>query len=112
VTGFFRHPEAFAAIQPVIADIVSGKDADDQIRVWVPACATGEEAYSIATLLAEAAPDRRGAQASNFCNGHRRARDRDGESGALPQIAARRPQRRAAPAMVRQRERALLSGQE
>jgi two-component system, chemotaxis family, CheB/CheR fusion protein len=59
VTGFFRDSEAFAAIQPVIADVVSGKDADDQIRVWVPACATGEEAYSIAILLAEAAPNRR-----------------------------------------------------
>jgi two-component system CheB/CheR fusion protein len=47
-------------VQPVIGDIVAGKDADDQIRVWVPACATGEEAYSIAILLAEAAPSRKG----------------------------------------------------
>jgi two-component system, chemotaxis family, CheB/CheR fusion protein len=60
VTGFFRDPDAFAAVQPVIGDIVAGKDADDQIRVWVPACATGEEAYSIAILLAEAAPSRKG----------------------------------------------------
>jgi two-component system, chemotaxis family, CheB/CheR fusion protein len=59
VTGFFRDPDAFAVVQPVIGDIVAGKDADDQIRVWVPACATGEEAYSIAILLAEAAPNRR-----------------------------------------------------
>jgi len=59
VTGFFRDPEAFAALKPVIAGIVEGKDADDHIRVWVPACATGEEAYSIAILLAEAMPDRR-----------------------------------------------------
>jgi two-component system, chemotaxis family, CheB/CheR fusion protein len=56
VTDFFRDPDAFAAIQPVIADIVSGKENGD-IRVWVPACATGEEAYSIAILLAEAISD-------------------------------------------------------
>lgn len=58
VTGFFRDPDAFAAMQPVVGDIVVGKGADDQIRVWVPACATGEEAYSIAILLVEAIPDR------------------------------------------------------
>jgi two-component system CheB/CheR fusion protein len=59
VTGFFRDPDAFAAMQRVIAGIVAGKDPDDQIRVWVPACATGEEAYSIAILLAEAGPFRK-----------------------------------------------------
>jgi two-component system, chemotaxis family, CheB/CheR fusion protein len=59
VTGFFRDPDAFAALEPVIEGIVASKDADDQIRVWVPACATGEEAYSIAILLAEAMPGRR-----------------------------------------------------
>src|SRR5262249_52772003 len=59
VTGFFRDPDAFGALETVVGDIVAGKDADDQIRVWVPGCATGEEAYSIAILLAEAMPDRR-----------------------------------------------------
>lgn len=59
VTGFFRDPDAFAALEPVVEGIVAGKDADDQVRVWVPACATGEEAYSIAILLAEAMPGRR-----------------------------------------------------
>ena len=59
VTGFFRDPDAFAALQPVVADIVAAKGADDQIRVWVPACASGEEVYSIAILLAEAMPGRK-----------------------------------------------------
>jgi two-component system, chemotaxis family, CheB/CheR fusion protein len=57
VTGFFRDPDAFAAIHPAIADIVANKENGDQIRVWVPACATGEEAYSIAILLAETVSD-------------------------------------------------------
>src|SRR5262249_13865450 len=59
VTGFFRDPDAFAALEPLLGDIVAGKDADDHIRVWVPGCATGEEAYSIAILLAEAMSGRR-----------------------------------------------------
>jgi two-component system, chemotaxis family, CheB/CheR fusion protein len=56
VTGFFRDPDAFAALRPMVGDIVAGKEVDDQIRIWVPACATGEEVYSIAILVAEAMP--------------------------------------------------------
>ncbi|WP_050987986.1 chemotaxis protein CheB [Thiothrix nivea] len=51
VTSFFRDPDAFQALRRVLEDVVpqSGND----IRVWVAGCATGEEAYSIAILLAE-----------------------------------------------------------
>jgi two-component system CheB/CheR fusion protein len=54
VTAFFRDPAAFAALAQVAAELVDGKHLDDPIRVWVPACATGEEAYSIAIVLDEA----------------------------------------------------------
>ena len=37
----------------VIPQLFEGKGADDTVRVWVPGCATGEEAYSIAILLRE-----------------------------------------------------------
>jgi len=54
VTHFFRDPDAFTLLEDrVIPRFFEGKRADDQIRVWVPACATGEEAYSVAMLLAE-----------------------------------------------------------
>ncbi len=54
VTTFFRDPSAFAAVkQVVIPRLFEGKGAGDQVRVWVPGCATGEEAYSIAILLRE-----------------------------------------------------------
>ena len=54
VTNFFRDPLAFDALTAkVLPQIVEEKGGHDQIRVWVPACATGEEAYSIAMLLAE-----------------------------------------------------------
>jgi chemotaxis protein methyltransferase CheR/two-component system CheB/CheR fusion protein len=53
VTRFFRDPEQFEQLNEVIKTIVEERD-DRQIRVWVAGCATGEEAYSIAILLAEA----------------------------------------------------------
>ena len=56
VTQFFRDPAAFEALETkVIPNITAGKGPDDQVRVWVAGCATGEEAYSIAILLMEAA---------------------------------------------------------
>ncbi len=53
VTNFFRDREAFEALARHIPDIFHGKGANDCVRAWVPACASGEEAYSIAILLAE-----------------------------------------------------------
>lgn len=55
VTHFFRDPTVFGALQANIPQLFAGKGPDDQLRVWVPGCATGEEAYSIAILLWEAA---------------------------------------------------------
>jgi two-component system CheB/CheR fusion protein len=53
VTNFFRDREAFAALEKFVPRLFEGKGADDTVRVWVPGCATGEEAYSIAILLRE-----------------------------------------------------------
>jgi two-component system CheB/CheR fusion protein len=54
VTSFFRDPEAFEALaETVIPALFEDKSAADQVRVWVPGTATGEEAYSLAMLLVE-----------------------------------------------------------
>ncbi|HEY9421984.1 MAG TPA: CheR family methyltransferase, partial [Thermoanaerobaculia bacterium] len=54
VTHFFRDPEAFQTLATrIVPRLFEGKDADGTVRVWVPGCATGEEAYSIAILLRE-----------------------------------------------------------
>ena len=54
VTNFFRDPEAFEALETVaIARLIGETPADSVVRVWVPGCSTGEEAYSIAILLRE-----------------------------------------------------------
>ena len=41
----------------VVSKLLKGKRGDDEIRVWVAGCATGEEAYSIAMVLREALTD-------------------------------------------------------
>lgn len=53
VTNFFRDHEAFAAVEERMARMFHGKSTADTVRIWVPACATGEEAYSIAILALE-----------------------------------------------------------
>ena len=54
VTSFFRDPGAFKALQEqVIPRLVDGRAANEEVRVWVPGCSTGEEAYSIAILIKE-----------------------------------------------------------
>ena len=54
VTNFFRDMQAFEVLeQRVIPQLVSNKHGQDQVRVWSAGCATGEEAYSLAILLAE-----------------------------------------------------------
>jgi len=54
VTSFFRDPEAFAVLQKkIMPDLIGKKSEMDTVRVWVPGCGTGEEAYSIAILFRE-----------------------------------------------------------
>lgn len=54
VTNFFRDPEAFHVMEKVILPKLCKHKSNDYVfRVWVPACASGEEAYSIAILLCE-----------------------------------------------------------
>lgn len=60
VTNFFRDRPAFEALEKeVIPKLFEGKGPEDMVRVWVPGCSTGEEAYSIAILLRERMPQGR-----------------------------------------------------
>lgn len=53
VTNFFRDPEVWLTLESLLPQMFAGKHSDDQVRIWVAGCATGEEAYSVAILLAE-----------------------------------------------------------
>jgi two-component system, chemotaxis family, CheB/CheR fusion protein len=56
VTTFFRDGDAFQLLADrVIPRLFEDKEAGDFVRVWIPGCATGEEAYSICMLLLEEA---------------------------------------------------------
>ncbi len=61
VTSFFRDGDAFDMIEHiVIPRLFEGRHADNSIRIWVPGCATGEEAYSLGMLMLEHAGRMRG----------------------------------------------------
>jgi two-component system CheB/CheR fusion protein len=54
VTSFFRDPPAWDHLRTeILPRVAQAKVAGDQIRVWSTGCATGEEAYTVAMLLAE-----------------------------------------------------------
>jgi len=58
VTHFFRDPQAFETLaEAVVAGLVRDPPPDRPLRVWVPGCSTGEEAYSLAMLFLEAAAE-------------------------------------------------------
>lgn len=54
VTSFFRDPEVFEALtHTVLLEVLTARDESEPIRVWIPGCSTGQEAYSIAICLVE-----------------------------------------------------------
>jgi len=54
VTSFFRDPEMFEALRErIVPQIVESKPHSEPIRIWVPGCSTGQEAYSLAMMFAE-----------------------------------------------------------
>ncbi|MEX2692635.1 CheR family methyltransferase [Rhizobium mongolense] len=100
VTGFFRDAEAWQVLAAqVIKPLIAERENGASIRVWVPACSTGEEAYSIAMLaieLAEAAGKRfdlkvfaTDAQEANL----RKARDGVYPAAAMTGLSAERLRR-------------------
>jgi len=54
VTAFFREPETYKTLKDtVFPALLEHRLQDNPIRVWIPGCSTGEEAYSIAIVLTE-----------------------------------------------------------
>ncbi len=54
VTSFFRNPGLFEALRAeVFPEILKGSSTDRTIRIWTPACSSGEETYSVAITLLE-----------------------------------------------------------
>lgn len=59
VTQFFREPQAFDTLKNIVFPaIISSTASNAPIRMWVPGCSTGEEAYSLAIALLEFLEDR------------------------------------------------------
>jgi two-component system CheB/CheR fusion protein len=59
VTSFFRDPETFTALKNVVFPrFLEKRSSDTPLRVWVPGCSTGEEAYSLAMCFSEFSDER------------------------------------------------------
>lgn len=59
VTQFFRDPQAWEFLaEEILPPLIDNMSAEDPLRIWVTACATGEEAYSMAILIRELATTR------------------------------------------------------
>jgi len=67
VTGFFREPEAFEALDhTILPALLDGRPANLPLRIWVPGCSTGEEVYSLAMIILEHLGPRSGQQVQIF----------------------------------------------
>ena len=56
VTSFFRDPPVFDVLaKQVIPGLLRDRPPNEPVRVWIPGCSTGEEAYSLVILFREAA---------------------------------------------------------
>ncbi|MFV5701278.1 CheR family methyltransferase [Flavobacterium sp. XS2P12] len=54
VTSFFRETETFKFLKiNLLTKLIKNKSPEETLRIWVPACSTGQEAYSIAMIIAE-----------------------------------------------------------
>ncbi|WP_114751012.1 PAS domain S-box protein [Pleomorphovibrio marinus] len=53
VTSFYRDKESFLALEKAVKELIDKKDNQQPIRVWVPGCSTGQEAYTMAILIHE-----------------------------------------------------------
>lgn len=54
VTSFFREPESLETLRQVVFPTwIEGRSSEEPIRIWIPGCSTGEEAYSLAIVLME-----------------------------------------------------------
>jgi two-component system, chemotaxis family, CheB/CheR fusion protein len=106
VTEFFRNPETFDALAEVISKLIADKGSDEQIRIWVPGCATGEEVYSIAIMMREAKDWKTPPNAVDLRN-RPRCRGHWCRSGRALRETATGPFARAVRALVQQGRRCI-----
>ncbi len=114
VTNFFRDPEAFQILeQRIIPELVDRNGGDAPIRVWIPGCATGEEAYSIAMLLIERFTETKiTPNLQIFASDLDEDALRFARTGVYPEHDRRRPVARAFATVFQQVGRSQLPGQQ
>ena len=104
VTYFFRDPDAWQVVaEQVLPELIAARRPDTPLRVWVPGCSTGEEAYSLAILLLEQIEAQaRAPQDPGLCHRHQRTCPGKGPRRRLSRNHRRRRVARAAAAVLHQ----------
>ena len=118
VTNFFRDREAFEALErDVIPNLVKSLEDSvphrEEVRIWSAGCSTGEEAYSLAMLVAEQlALDASGAKMQVFATDIDERAITHGRNGVYPEaIITDVPPQRLPPVLCQREEPALPSAQ-
>jgi chemotaxis methyl-accepting protein methylase len=86
-TGFFRHPGAMAALtRQVLPQLHARKSSEGSIplRIWSAGCSTGEEAYSIAMAVCDAAPAGSNGNSNGNGNGNGNGAGLKADHGVAP----------------------------
>ncbi|HMG69081.1 MAG TPA: CheR family methyltransferase [Chitinophagaceae bacterium] len=89
VTNFFRDAASFVTLtKKIFPALVKGRKQNDPIRIWIPACSSGEEAYSTAICLFEFLKDKGGTtQIQIFATDLNEAAIEKARSGIYPKAA-------------------------
>ena len=91
LTRFFRDPDFFAHLQEAVLPRILQEGPEEDARFWVPACATGEEAYTLGILLMELQdqhPDLRNKQVKIFATDANEDSIRYASRGIYPESIA------------------------
>ena len=62
LSSFYRDRASFKVVEQALRSIVASKGSGEAIRLWVPGCASGEEAYTLAIILSEILGPARGSR--------------------------------------------------
>ncbi len=89
VTQFLRNPEVWeSVVEKVIPKLLEDTGPREPIRIWVPGCATGEEAYTLAMLLCDAVGNRRDVRIQIFATDISNHALKTARAGVYPETIA------------------------
>ncbi|WP_165698836.1 CheR family methyltransferase [Bremerella volcania] len=89
VTQFMRNPEVWEKLSDLVfPKLIENRSSNDPIRIWIPGCATGEEAYTMAMMLSDAIAEKRDVRIQIFATDISNHALRTARAGIYPETIA------------------------